>query len=204
MSAIIENIPPNEQQGLSSQLKRQLSLNTEDEGSPKKKPFTSVHNRLDEANIQVEGDDSASEPSKTQTSNPSSNGSQATQPFTQPMKIDVPLSPTSELRRKREKEAMRQERISLTQKLSLARPDLAKAAREARLAKSFSASQRNTSKLKATVSQSDIIVADEGPPMNQERSRALEKQIREDLRESRELTLPPLKFVLDMFDRKST
>jgi len=124
--------------------------------------------------------------------------------FKYAVKTSPPLSPTTERRRKKEKETLREERIGLSQKLSLARPDLVKYVKPFKQHGTVAKTTVSLSHVDVTVSPTAIIVPSTEPPVDRERSRALEKQILKEIHMGRRPTLPVMKFVRDRFSGKDT
>lgn len=206
-ATMIENTAPNDFSGGLGppiQLKRQSSKSSELEGNPRKKLGLSTSIALDNLNLE------ASKSAGTITVNLSMTTDSKTlaarkktkQMCKEVVKTSAPLSSTKEHRRKKEKEVLREERVSLSQKLSLARPDLVKHAKSSKRPRSAPKTTVSLSHVDVTLSPTAIIVPGTEPPVDQERSRALEKQIRNDIKLGKRPTLPTMKFVLDRFSGK--
>lgn len=201
-AATIKDTAPNEFSGGLGppiRLKRQSSKTSELEGNPRKKFGLSTSIALE--NLNLEASKSAGNLSMT-TDSRILDARKIKHMCKEATKTSAPLSPTKERRRKKEKEVLREERISLSQKLSLARPDLVKHAKSSKRPRSVAKTTVSLSHMDVTLSPTAIIIPGNEPPVDQERSRALEKQIRNDIKLGRRPTLPTMKFVLERFSGK--
>lgn len=202
----IENTAPNEFSGGLGppiQLKRQSSKTSELEGNPRKKLGLSTGIALENLNLEASKSAGTIIVNLSTTDSKTLDARKKTKQMCKDaVKTSAPLSPTKERRQKKEKEVLREERISLSQKLSLARPDLVKHAKSSKRPRSVPKTTVSLSHVDVTLSPTAIIVPGTEPPVDQERSRALEKQIRNDIKLGKRPTLPTMKFVLERFSGK--